>query len=232
MSISRAAELSCDIYKHKHRILKTHRNKYIKVVEKHEHPILLTMREGSDLYVTFRGCKDVREFIKCIDATLVRPTSKMDVKIKKAFWETYNEMKDELEYLISSDDMKDINNVIFTGHSKGGAIAQIASTMLDTEQFTGKNKRCITFGAPYVGDKGFQELMKHTTDEHKRVVAAGDIIPLAKLHKDLVHNGETLLLQTTVKSPLNCVDHHSCQNYIEIAKKYEELKHSSFMKQS
>lgn len=223
MSITRAAELSCDIYKHKHHILKNYQHKSVRVVEKHQHPLLLTLRDDNNLYITFRGCKDVNEFLKCIDTKLVRPSSSIDAKIHHAFWKTYMEIQDEIEHVLASDDMHGVENIIFTGHSKGGAVAQIASSMLMNDLGKGKRKQCITFGAPYVGDKGFQELMEQTTHEHKRVVAQGDIIPLAKLHKDLVHNGETLLLQTSVPSALNCVDHHSCQNYIEIAKKYELL---------
>lgn len=218
MSITRAAQLSCDIYKHKSRILHNYRHHPIKVIEKHNHPILLTFQENNHLYIAFRGCKDVHEFLKCIDTKLVSPNSSLDAKINKVFWETYLDLKNELENVISSHDMKDIEHVIFTGHSKGGAMAQIASTMIDT----GKVNRCITFGAPYVGDKGFQQLIEQRAHEHKRIVSQGDIIPLAKLHKDLVHNGHTLHFDTCMPSPLNCVDHHSCQNYIDIAKKYEE----------
>jgi hypothetical protein len=193
------------------------------VIEKNRHPILLTLREDKDLYVTFRGCKDVNEFLKCINPTLVRPDSSADIKINKAFWETYMEVKGELEHVLASRDMIDVDNIVFTGHSKGGALAQIASSLLENEHTIGKRKQCITFGAPYVGDKGFQELIEHTIHEHQRVVAQGDIIPFAKLHRELVHNGKRLLLETTVPSPLNCVEHHSCQNYIDIAKKYEQM---------
>jgi hypothetical protein len=222
MSLSRAAELSCDIYKQKSRILGNYKHKGIKVIEKNRHPIVLTLREDKDLYVTFRGCKDMNEFLKCINTTLVRPDSSYDIKINKVFWETYMEVKGELENVFASHDMTDVSNIVFTGHSKGGAIAQIASSLLENKYTIGKRKHCITFGAPYVGDKGFQERIEQTIHEHKRVVAQGDIIPLAKLHRELVHNGNTLLLETTIQSPLNCVNHHSCQNYIEIAKKIEQ----------
>lgn len=223
MSLSRAAELSCDIYKHKSSILRNYTQKGIRVIEKHKHPVLLTFRENKDLYVTFRGCKDMNEFLKCINTTLVRPNSSADIKINKVFWETYMEVKEELEHVLATRDMTDVDNIVFTGHSKGGAIAQIASILLQNEHTIGKRKKCITFGAPYVGDKGFQELIEQTIHEHQRVVAQGDIIPLAKLHRELVHNGNALLLETTVPSALNCVEHHSCRNYIDIAKKYEQL---------
>lgn len=225
MSILRAAQLSCDVYKPKQRLLKDYTHKGVKVIERDDYPLTMSVKDSSNLYIAFRGCKDVHEFVECINTKLVKPKHSLDVKINTVFWNTYQDIEDELEHVLSqitTHEMEDIQNIIFTGHSKGGAIAQIASSMLHSKYIDNKHKKCITFGAPYVGDKGFQELIEQVTHEHKRVVALGDIIPIAKLHKDLVHNGKELLMQTTVQSRLNCIDHHSCQNYINIAKKYEK----------
>lgn len=211
MSILQAAQLSCDVYKTSSRILSIYRHKNISVLQQKSHPLLLTMRDNNDLYVAFRGCKDVQEFIKCIDAKMVSPKCELNAKIQHTFWRTFEEIQDELTDIIHENEINDIDNIIFTGHSKGGALAQIASSMLDVQD---KPKKCITFGAPYVGDKGFQQLLEQQTRVHKRIVAKGDIIPFAKLHKELVHNGEELILHTQVASPLKCIDHHSCQNYI------------------
>ncbi len=221
MSILRAAQLSCDVYKPKQRLLKNYTHSGIKVIERGDYPLTMSVKDASNLYIAFRGCKDVQEFIECINTKLVKPKHFLDAKINTVFWNTYKDIEDELKHILSTHEMDDIQNIIFTGHSKGGAIAQIASSMLESQYIHNKHKKCITFGSPYVGDKGFQELIEQATHEHKRVVAYGDIIPIAKLHRDLVHNGKELLMQTTFPSPLNCIDHHSCQNYINIAKKYE-----------
>ena len=224
MSVLQAAQLSCDVYKPRQTITRDYKRRGITIIEKDKHPIFLTLQDKSDLYIAFRGCKDVNEFIQCLDRKLVKPRYETDVKVNKAFWNTYEEIKDELGEIIANHDMNDVNRIIFTGHSKGGALAQIASTMLDMKDLQDKTKRCITFGAPYVGDKGFQEFIQMTTADHKRVVTQGDIIPLAKLHKDLVHNGEELKLETTITSTLNCIEHHSCKNYIDALIKYEQQR--------
>jgi hypothetical protein len=216
MSILQAAQLSCDVYKSPSRILSIYKNKNVSVLEHKSHPLLLTMRDNKDLYVAFRGCKDAQEFLKSIDAKMVSPKYELNAKVKQTFWKTFEDVKDELAYVIHQHEIDDVENIIFTGHSKGGALAQIASSMLDIQH---KQKQCISFGAPYVGDKGFQQLVEQQTRVHKRIVAKGDIIPVAKLHKELVHNGEELILHTSVSSPLTCIEHHSCQNYIDALRK-------------
>jgi hypothetical protein len=222
MSILRAAQLSCDVYKPKQRLLKSYMRNGIQVIERENYPLLMSVQDASNLYIAFRGCKDVNEFIECIDTKLVKPIKYVDAKINNVYWNTYKDIENDLEHIIATHDITEIQNIVFTGHSKGGALAQIASSMLHLKDTGAKVKKCITFGAPYVGDKGFLELIGQTTHENKRVVAHGDIIPIAKLHRELVHNGDELRMNTTIQSSLNCIDHHSCQNYINIAKKYEQ----------
>lgn len=68
-------------------------------------------------------------------------------------------------------------DILVTGHSLGGAVALIYSTMLRSIGVTPEHMQTYTFGAPAVGDKAFAA----TNDNGKifRVELAGDPVPFA-----------------------------------------------------
>lgn len=54
--------------------------------------------------------------------------------------------------------------IVFTGHSLGGALAQVMSTM------TPYDCSCVTFGSPRVGDESFCDYLVHATEGQLVVV--------------------------------------------------------------
>ena len=73
-----------------------------------------------------------------------------------------------------------------TGHSLGGALAQIAAAALDRDNLAA----CYTFGSPRVGTAGFDEQVKCP---HYRVINNWDLIPGLPLafFRGYRHNGES-----------------------------------------
>ena len=67
------------------------------------------------------------------------------------------------------------DSVIFTGHSKGGAMAQLAA--LRHWEMTRRPVRCVTFGAPRAGGVEFQGAIEASGVSITRYENAGDIVP-------------------------------------------------------
>jgi hypothetical protein len=76
-----------------------------------------------------------------------------------------------------------------TGHSLGGALAQIASAALDRDNLAA----CYTFGSPRIGTAGFDEQIKCP---HYRVINDWDLVPGLPLafFRGYRHNGDPRLL--------------------------------------
>lgn len=123
--------------------------------------------DGDEMFVVFRGTDDkhdVRLDVNIFTRRLVLPYDDMDdspVRVHSGFITGWKRVRDEvIAYLMYKYDDTGISNFVFMGHSLGGALAQIAS--LDFQYHMNKIEAsihidCITFGAPRVGNRHFQE---------------------------------------------------------------------------
>lgn len=119
------------------------------------------------------------------------------IRIHNGFLKKYLSMKNNIikniNFILNEKKYK-IREISFNGHSSGGAIANIAS--LDMSYIYDDLKiKCITFGAPRVGNKNFIEAYNSRIKNSLRVVNQNDIIthvPLpiiyTHIHKPLVIN--------------------------------------------
>lgn len=84
-----------------------------------------------------------------------------------------------------------------TGHSLGGALAQIASAALSRDNLAA----CYTFGSPRVGGFGFDRRVKCP---HYRVVNDADLVPAVPplLWRGFLHSGDVRTLFTPGQLPL------------------------------
>lgn len=217
MYMIRPIDLSCDVYHGATSIVHKYRNFKPRIIEKtyfknESGPVSFAVVDKRNLYITFRGCNNLDEVVKCIETKVVKPFPNKDVFINSAILNGFEEIKEDVDKLIEDyTEEYDIDNIVFSGHSLGGSIAQVASTYCVTKN---KNK-IFTFGSPHVGNKGFCEEVANKSQYHIRYVAKYDVIPEIKFNKLLRHNGRKVELPSPKKLffPYNLYQYHTCMNY-------------------
>lgn len=173
-------------------------------------------------YVTLRGCKDIEEIVYCIDTRIKKPFANKDLLINEAVWNKYEEIREEIGELVKdARDVHDIEQIVYSGHSLGGALSQMCALM---DSFDGAlsnvmtpDSACVSFGAPYVGNKEFKNESERNVKDNMRVIVKQDIIPKLKFNNALVHAGKEVSLSSscTTAFPLNIYDHHTSVNYLK-----------------
>lgn len=136
--------------------------------------------------IAFRGTDSYRDWKTNLMSEAVLVDTRLgSVEIHKGFMNAYN--------LIGAQVLEDVNRLVpntkglyLTGHSLGGAMAQIASTQLERDNLAA----CYTFGAPRVGDHSFDRLV---VCPHYRIVNGWDLVttlppPILKPYQ---HTGDT-----------------------------------------
>jgi predicted lipase len=140
------------------------------------------------------------------------------MKINSAIWDRFDMEKEDIENIVKDyvHNYK-ISDIIFTGHSLGGALAQLTGNFCN---FPSTNKHCITFGAPYVGDIAFKRDIETNINDIQRVVIKRDIVPQIKFNKVLVHNGNDRIynFKSNVPFPINLYENHKSINYLKCVK--------------
>ena len=91
------------------------------------------------------------------------------VRVHPGFWKAFSVVKKDLLDIINAPENKDLPLYI-TGHSLGGALAVVATYVLDSDRIAA----CYTFGGPRVGNLQFGQCMKPPV---YRVINASDIVP-------------------------------------------------------
>lgn len=123
---------------------------------------------------------------------------------KQAFDEVLHAKLGLWDYVKKIMDSGAADELYFTGHSLGGALATLAAVFIDSMPHP-----LVTFGAPRVGN---QEFCSYLPDETYRFVNAGDPVPylppnIPKLNKGesvFIHGGEKMLFdkeQNLVRNP-------------------------------
>ena len=119
--------------------------------------------------VAFRGTDSYRDWKTNLMSEAVLVETRLgSVEIHKGFMKAYDRIGEQV--------LEDVNRLVpdtkglyLTGHSLGGAMAQIASTRLERDNLAA----CYTFGAPRVGDHAFDRLV---VCPHYRIVNGWDLV--------------------------------------------------------
>lgn len=216
--LAKSAFLSSDIYKTPAFIHKTvGKTNKTTLVSVNKDITSMYVLDKNKLFVTFRGCKNAEEVINCIETKVLKPLKNRPYYINSAIWNKFEAEKENadkcIKYYIENYNISDI---IFTGHSLGGALAQLASNFYEKSRQHDEINHCITFGSPFVGDVAFKNSIEGHVDTIKRVAVKKDIVPQIKFNKILTHNGDDLIydFKSNQPFPLNIYDYHKSINYI------------------
>jgi hypothetical protein len=135
------------------------------------------LNKGGQSTVVFRGTQDVQD-VKT-DLNIAKQTISVNgtnVEVHKGFHNDLHGNKNAQGQDMMAQIQAAIppgNSVTFTGHSLGGALANLAAA-----EYPGKSE-LVTFGAPRVGGPAFAAALEQKlgNDHITRVVAPGDPIP-------------------------------------------------------
>ena len=156
------------------------------------------LAESADLIaVAFRGTASVANWETNLHAAMVHPdATDPNLRVHEGFFAAFNKLYDGesgLRARLSQAAAReqDRKPIYVTGHSLGGALAQIATAVLGTDEFAA----CYTFGSPRVGNAYFDLWVKPPS---YRVMDYADIVPQVPLPVPLVypyrHSGDARYL--------------------------------------
>ena len=118
--------------------------------------------------VSFRGTSSMQDVFSDLNAFSIAIDNK-SARIHAGFLEQYQSLEADILRLLDKD-----SSIVTTGHSLGGAMAQIAAFQLQQKGF---KTATVHFGSPRVGNKAFAELMAKKVPGNLAVVHTLDPVP-------------------------------------------------------
>lgn len=119
--------------------------------------------------VKVQGAQALEAPIQAGRAVLQRGDGAPDVQVHAGFLRAYGAVREAVLAAVNAN-VPDNLGLYITGHSLGGALAQIASAALERDNLAA----CYTFGSPRVGTSNFDVVVKCP---HYRVVNDNDVVP-------------------------------------------------------
>lgn len=139
--------------------------------------------------LAFRGTANAADWAINLNALRMRMPDVRGVQIHTGFWDAFEDLAGDIKAAVDQHVPHDLGLYI-TGHSLGGALAQIASAVLERDNLAA----CYTYGSPRVATESFDFCVKCP---HYRIVNQWDLVPgvPAPLPWGYLHSGDPRLLK-------------------------------------
>ncbi|MAX81613.1 MAG: hypothetical protein CL843_15740 [Crocinitomicaceae bacterium] len=141
-----------------------------------KYPFGLLVETDRHVVIAFRGTVGYMEWINnglVLQRQLEIPGIEFPLKVHSGFLEIFKSIQTHLDqYWNTIDTLRQDKPLIITGHSLGGAIAQLSALYLRMLEPT-----VYTFGAPRVGDPEFVKAYNNSIKHSFRVVNGYDWVP-------------------------------------------------------
>ena len=111
--------------------------------------------------------------------------------VHQGFWDAFHDMGAAIREAVDTHTSSPEIGLYITGHSLGGAVAQVASAVLERDNLAA----CYTYGSPRVGTLNFDHAVKCP---HYRGVDNWDLVPGVPppwSHGGYLHSGDPRLLR-------------------------------------
>ena len=201
---------------------------------------LYILNHKSNLIVVFRGTEEIKDIITDINMkkTKMKLSSHQYPEVHSGFLNQFmtveDKINDEIKKYLRENEKE--RNIIFTGHSLGGALATLAYCYFNDKYGNISNMGMVNFGSPRVGGKNFYKLFNKNCKNSIRIVNRYDPVPCLPTRRKYKHvnKREWVInkdIKTTVKHRYYWVikntilsifgwgyssfKDHSCENYIE-----------------
>ena len=142
---------------------------------KHEHTLIFAFR-GANIISSIE--KDTQlPFLDIICANGFPRNKYKNLKVHANFLTQFTCLKFGMMDIINDhrEDINGITNIMFIGHSLGGALATLAAACCKSH-YPNYIISCVTFGSPRVGNLQFSKYFNDIVDLSKRVVYGDDIL--------------------------------------------------------
>ena len=116
-----------------------------------------------------RGTSSIQDAIA--DAKFIK-SKFLGAHVHSGFLQQYDSIASKIIDLVRTRENKD---VVFIGHSLGGALATLGAANIKS-LFPSLVVKCCTFGSPRVGDYEFSKLFDSTVDDSVRCVNGDDLV--------------------------------------------------------
>lgn len=153
--------------------------------------------------IAFRGTtspRDRKTDMRFSQSMTEVPGHKLKVKVHQGFYEAFHHIGPQAYGALMATPAD--KPIYITGHSLGGALALVASAAFSGENALGNRIAAVyTFGAPRVGGKTFQDVVKAP---HHRIVNRYDMVPQVPPSwlSGYRHTGDSLLLRHNRIKPI------------------------------
>jgi len=120
-------------------------------------PNILHCKKEKVLFISFPGIRSNYDKLNCLNFKLIYNIY-LNSNIHRGFSNIFYKFKDEFDLLININ-INDINEIVFSGHSLGGAVAKIFA--LYCKLHYNFNVFCYTFACPLIGDESFSKILNN-----------------------------------------------------------------------
>jgi hypothetical protein len=219
-------ETACAVYADERDIPAPKNYKMIAFLDSSANTQCAVFKSKDTLLVAFRGSQEARDYIQDIKLRKVEFTKRRPKsKVHRGFNQAYRDVRVRLHKIYSTH-KKDVKEVIFTGHSLGGALATLASYDFKLDYNDEVKVSCVSLGSPRVGNRWFAKDFNKMIDDTTRIVNGGD--PVTQLpswwHLRYWHVGGQLrvgklpwaaVFKALISPKVSLLGYHKCDNYIE-----------------
>ena len=125
--------------------------------------------QNNIIYVVSRGSSSITDALHDIKMWRSKCEFLKNTKIHTGFLDQYMSIRRSLQSQVNLLLNDNINTIVFTGHSLGGALSTIGALDYKIKQ-SNLIVKCITFASPRVGSPDFAKLFNESIDVSKRFV--------------------------------------------------------------
>lgn len=163
----------------------------------YENNKVVVSQKDDTVYVCFKGCANLEDYIASIDIRNCKVQG-TTVGIHNGFCERSKFFQNDVQKrIMGACSTGTVSNIVFTGHSAGGSVAQITALLVDdVMECTDINKYCYTFGSPKSGDEIFKDALEQIYGERLlRVEMYNDLVCLLPMQPQFLHAGNAIILK-------------------------------------
>jgi hypothetical protein len=196
------------------RITNAYKYSLISYRRRHVNKKIIIRSEKNEIYIAFRGSCNVWDFKDAVNSAPMKTSHGL---VHTGFYKLYESAHGDIIDVLKKCSAMNADSINVVGHSRGGSIALIGSTIIKNE-FPDSSVSCVILGAPMTCDKDYMENSKNIVDNMHFIEVDKDIVP--KLFLNPVFSPMKELTDVvTLHSSKNVTDilgNHSCYTYLKL----------------